>query len=119
MRAGNLKWNRVILPEVTIGDSSDTCQKHSDNCSGAPERSANSVAALKFSGPTQADVNAFVAAQRAETTVMRRGLASRSFGGGQSVQSERQADDHAVGTTITKLRADLGLMPGTCSFLMA
>ena len=89
------------------------------NETNAMDAMANSVAAIKFAGPTQADANAFVAAQRAETSVMRRGLASGSFGGWQSVQSERQADDHAVGTTITKLRADLGLMPGTCSFLMA
>jgi hypothetical protein len=85
----------------------------------AMEVMANSVAAISFGGATQADANAFVAAQRAETAVMRRGLASGSHAGWTSVQGERNADDQAVAVTITKLRGDLGLAPGPCSFRVA
>ena len=85
----------------------------------AKDAMANSVAAITFTGGTQADATAFVAAQRAEDEVMRRGAASGGFAGWQAVQGERVADDQVVGATITKLRADLGLQPGTCSFLLA
>jgi hypothetical protein len=84
----------------------------------AMDAMANSVAAISFGGATQADAGAFVAAQRAEVAVMRRGLANGPSGW-QPVQAERAADDHAVAVTITKLRADLGLASGTCNFLVA
>ena len=85
----------------------------------AKDAMANSVAALSLTGQAKSDANAFVTAQRAETAVMRRGLATGSFDGWNSVQAERNADDQANGAAITKLRADLGLGPGTCNFLIA
>jgi len=84
----------------------------------AMDAMASSVAAISFGGATQADASAFVAAQRAEVAVMRRSVANGPSGW-QPVQAERAADDLAVGVTITKLRADLGLASGTCKFLVA
>ena len=112
---------KLLVIETNCGCASPVWQIFRQSVSdqvSAMDAMANSVAAISFGGATQADANAFVAAQRAETAVMRRGIASGPYGW-DPVQAERAADDHAVGVTITKLRADLGLTPGTCTFHVA
>jgi hypothetical protein len=112
---------KLAAIEANCGCASPLWQIFSQSVSdqvSAMEVMASSIATISFGGATQADANSFVAAQRAEAAVMRRGSASGPSGW-QPVQAERAADDSAVAATITKLRADLGLASGTCNFLLA
>jgi hypothetical protein len=85
----------------------------------ASDEYARSVDGIAFQGQAKVDANAFVAAFRARNAVLRQGLATGSFAGWHSFDAQRAPYEDARGLALSKLRTDLGLPAGLCTYVMA
>ena len=85
----------------------------------ASDEYARSVEAIAFQGQAKVDATAFVAAFRARNAVLRQGLATGTPAGWHSFDAQRAPYEDARGLALSKLRTDLGLPPGLCTYVMA
>jgi hypothetical protein len=79
----------------------------------ASDEYSGAVAAIAFQGQAKADANAIVAAFHTRNGIMRQGLATGTFTGYHSSDSQRAPVEDAIAGSVANLRADIGLPPGS------